>query len=121
MTATVELARLVAAVQSVTQQLSDLYTAQPSETEPFDPEWEELAGDLHRQERRVRDFLAAYLINTFKSSPLAIVMPDGCIVAYTDVGDGLAVVPAESVIKLQEPQIVTCPLPVPRLRRDHRG
>ena len=98
-----ELSRLIAAVRSAEQAVDTLHGNEPADDAPDDArlDFALKAGQRVAAERKIRDRLIAFLLEAFETSPVAITLSDGSIVAY-DAGTrgGLAVVPAENVHKL---------------------
>jgi hypothetical protein len=90
----VELTRLVAAVRSATAAVD---AAHDDAGRCIDID---AAEGAIRVERRARDALTSWMIDTFESEPVAVVMADGTLVCYGDTSDNLLVIDRENIHRL---------------------
>jgi hypothetical protein len=93
-----EITRAVAAVENASRAIEDWYESRPVDAAPdIHAEWEQEAEELAGLERCARHALIQLLVQLEPVTPIAVVLGDGTIVAYSDNGDGLAIVQAERI------------------------
>jgi len=85
--------RLLAAVRSAESAVDAAH-----DKEPVD---EQEADQAVKTERIAREELIDWLVSTFGTAPVAIVLADGSIVTYCDNADGLSVVASANVHQIR--------------------